>query len=327
MRVESIRWWQWTILGLVAGGLLGTARWAMLAQAQDWNIQGTETLTDLQIRVMLPLRHAPNGVKRVMTDVVVHPRKEGGYLLTCYVPKDYDRYMRAFRNKPGSEHDFVLPKSPSNEVAMIPAKFVADVPLVFRGVKDDPKRTILTYLDETLAKDRKTLEEKKKAAKGAKSAVEPEPLAYKFAWWETRNGVYALWGGGAFAAVGLVWPLVMTLLVGAGLGREPDPEYDLSRFKGSAKPVEVKKKTATEEDMARLAALEAEMEARLMKDAKPREAHPVAAAAPAPAIRKLESGSAAQEAKAGEAADPNKAFGIDREDFYPTEIHGKSKTD
>lgn len=58
-------------------------------------------------------------------------------------------------------------------------------------------------------------------------------LTWSRAWWAAGPGLLAVWAAGAVVIVGGIWPSVLNLLVGAGLGRSPpDPAYDLDRFKG-----------------------------------------------------------------------------------------------
>ena len=64
---------------------------------------------------------------------------------------------------------------------------------------------------------------------------------YRYVWWREPTWAYILWIGGAVVLIGGIWPTLLNLLVGAGLGRpprEPKDEYDLSRFgKGRPDPV------------------------------------------------------------------------------------------
>lgn len=149
-------------------------------------------------------------------------------------------------------------------------------------------------------------------------------IKLKTAWIEEPKWAYTAYGVGGFVVIGLIWPTVLNLLIGAGLGRAPkEPEYDLSRYKGDSKSAEKPKAVVTDEDMDKLKALEEELEESLREGAVARQ--PVAAVATAePQIKKLEGGpleSAKEESKPA----VNKAFGADQGDYYPTEVHGKPK--
>jgi prepilin-type processing-associated H-X9-DG protein/prepilin-type N-terminal cleavage/methylation domain-containing protein len=87
-------------------------------------------------------------------------------------------------------------------------------------------------------------------------------IKFSTAWWESTWGAIAVWGAGGALLIGGVWPFVLNLLVGAGLGRRPkEANYDLSGFKGEAS--EKVKGEVTDEDRQRLEALEADMAAAL----------------------------------------------------------------
>jgi len=86
-------------------------------------------------------------------------------------------------------------------------------------------------------------------------------ISFSNAWWEkpwVMTSIYALVGA---VLVGGVWPYLLRLLVGAGLGR-PEPEYDLSRFKGEPE-AEKKSSELSDEERKHLEELEAEMMAGL----------------------------------------------------------------
>jgi len=90
-------------------------------------------------------------------------------------------------------------------------------------------------------------------------------VAYKYAWYRETWAIYTLWLGASVLLIGGVWPSVVSLMVGAGLGisgEEKGPEYDLERFKSE----EAKKAAAagpTAADMQHLHELEDELEKKL----------------------------------------------------------------
>lgn len=63
-------------------------------------------------------------------------------------------------------------------------------------------------------------------------------VGYRFAWWKVPFYERLLWVGSSFLLIGVIWPIVLRFLQGAGLGGvhlEAD-DYDLSRFaKGRTK--------------------------------------------------------------------------------------------
>ena len=88
-------------------------------------------------------------------------------------------------------------------------------------------------------------------------------VKFKYAWYRETWAIYLLWMGASILLIGGVWPSVVSLMVGAGLGITPEekgPEYDLDRFKSEA---EKKAATPTAADMQHLHELEDELEKKL----------------------------------------------------------------
>jgi len=99
-----------------------------------------------------------------------------------------------------------------------------------------------------------------------KSAKQTNPeVSYKYAWYRETWAIFLLWTGASVLLIGGVWPSVVSLMVGAGLGfnkEDKGPDYDLDRFKGE----EAKKPGApqpTAADMQHLRDLESELEKKL----------------------------------------------------------------
>jgi hypothetical protein len=55
---------------------------------------------------------------------------------------------------------------------------------------------------------------------------------YKFAWWKMPQYCNLVWMGSTFAVVGVIWPMALSVMSGAGLGRpkKKGQAYDMSRF-------------------------------------------------------------------------------------------------
>jgi prepilin-type N-terminal cleavage/methylation domain-containing protein/prepilin-type processing-associated H-X9-DG protein len=106
------------------------------------------------------------------------------------------------------------------------------------------------------------------------------------AWWTSPLWGDLEWGGGTILILGIAWPSILLILQRVGYGPPPEPKYDLSRFK-PAEPEEKKPAAppGTEADRAKLADLEAILEARL---SAPTEILPAAETpakhSPAPAV-------------------------------------------
>lgn len=125
-----------------------------------------------------------------------------------------------------------------------------------------------------------------------KMKQENAEVSYKFAWYRKPAAIYALWTGASLLLIAGVWPSVVSLMVGAGLGfnkEEKGPDYDLDRFKGEAEKKDAKAQP-TASDMQHLRELEDELEKKLAAQRAGMpipEDEQVAASA---AVRKLDGG-------------------------------------
>jgi hypothetical protein len=110
---------------------------------------------------------------------------------------------------------------------------------------------------------------------------------HKFAWWKVPQNCNLLWIGSSFAIIGVFWPITLTLLTTAGLGRpQAKDDYDISRFGSTTRK---KKATApkpraemSEEEFKQLTALNETLAASVKEGLDPAAASPSAGAAAAP---------------------------------------------
>jgi hypothetical protein len=141
---------------------------------------------------------------------------------------------------------------------------------------------------------------------------------YRVAWWERPAVAWALYPAAGVVLIGGVWPTLLNLMVGAGLGRKRDeePGIDLSKYKSTATAPTPKGKAELSDDERRqLDAVAAAMEAELAAGATARAGGGGEAKQEA-AVRELEAAPLAAPVKDEE----GKAKAYDG-DFYPTEIH------
>jgi hypothetical protein len=155
------------------------------------------------------------------------------------------------------------------------------------------------------------------------------PVPYKFAWIETPKGAYPVYSLGGLVVIGLIWPTIVQLLVGAGFGRGPseDDEYNLARYKGSSTSAGKAKVAVSVAEADQLAQLEAELEAKLKSGAlaEPGDA-PVRTAPTAVPIPVLSAGPLEAPKEEAQKQAQRKGYGADQGDYYPTEVHGKKKS-
>jgi hypothetical protein len=153
-------------------------------------------------------------------------------------------------------------------------------------------------------------------------------IAYRYAWWRDTWAVYLLWTGASVLLIGVVWPSVVSLMVGAGLGfkgEEKGPDYDLDRFKSEPQaPKPTDRREPTQAEIDHLKQLETELEKRLeaerlgipMPSDEPIPGTPGAPSAP----RKLEAGPL--EAAATDTPEENHDY---KGEFYPVDRGAKKK--
>jgi hypothetical protein len=92
----------------------------------------------------------------------------------------------------------------------------------------------------------------------------PEPnaqLAWKDLTWKTPQLTIAMWGGGTFVVVGLIFPVIANLIAyGSPFAPKREKGIDLRKVKSTAKAPMPVSKEMSQEDRDQLAALEAQLE-------------------------------------------------------------------
>ena len=129
-----------------------------------------------------------------------------------------------------------------------PVAYMADTPYKagqWRG-EGEPHDTVLKYLE---------------SVKSANAST-----SFKYAWYRETWAIFLLWTGASLLLIGGVWPSIISLMVGAGLGFQKEdqgPEYDLNRFKAEADAKKAAGHEPTPAEIAHLQELEAELEKKL----------------------------------------------------------------
>jgi hypothetical protein len=187
-----------------------------------------------------------------------------------------------------------------------PVVYVADIPYkagLWRGQMDEEYPNVRAYLEKT-KKDN------------------PD-LGWHYAWWREKWAVYVLWTSASLLLIGGVWPSVVSLMVGAGLGFQSEdagPEYDLSRFKSEAEK-QAGAKGPTAADLQHLHDLEDELEKKLAAE---RAGMPMPDTQPGqqPAAAKKLDGGPLEAASTGKPAEEHEYTG----EFYPVDHGAKKKS-
>jgi hypothetical protein len=142
-------------------------------------------------------------------------------------------------------------------------------------------------------------------------------VTYTYAWWRDPRWGIGIWTAGSLLMIGMIWPTAINLLVFGSLFRPPEEKgIDLSKV--SSSPSQRMGPQVSEADLAAIEKMGAELEAKLTAEAAPPAPAPPAPTTPATVqpltATRLEATAAAQDREA-------KAFGQDKDDFYPTERH------
>ncbi len=162
---------------------------------------------------------------------------------------------------------------------------------------------------------------------------------YRYAWWAEPKWVYITWTAMSMLLVGGVWPLALSLLIGAGFGRRSDEKkpslwqqwkayrQDAARrartsaaYPAAPKKPQTGSASLSSEEMDRLSAMEAELHDFLATGSSTADGADDTVNA-APAIRPLTAGPI-EPPKADDQKKEDKSYGGT---FYPTVAHGRQK--
>jgi hypothetical protein len=145
----------------------------------------------------------------------------------------------------------------------------------------DPTYTVRDYLNGL------------QAERGANGLPAHPNIHYRYAWWMEPKTILWLSVGGCVLGIGIIWPTLLNVLVGAGLG-PPPREKGVSLRNLKATPVAVPMaKVPTEADLNSLEELEESLLKSLETDGEEQVAGTATAAGPAP-IRVLNAKPAAE---------------------------------
>lgn len=307
MRVEGIRRWQWCVLGAILGLLVAAV--SMWSGPRENQYTQTAYPTEFEEWV-LNGRFSRGGIIREIKDVKIHPPVE----------EFLNEYTRE-RELADFATFTLMVENPRNKNEVTP---------VYRRLLMLQRYAGHSRMGETWKMTtREYLEKFKEYALKQDKKRYPRMVMYSLgeAWMENPKYAYPAFAAIGMVVVGIIWPTIMNLLVGAGFGRAPeDPGVDLSKYKSKATaPSGPTKPQVTQDDMDKLQELESQLEASLMEGALEGAAGGTAPAAAAPApIKKLTAGPAEPPPpEKDKPAGKPKAFGADQEDYYPTEVHGK----
>jgi hypothetical protein len=202
MQIEDFKRWHWAVVGLIFG-LAFAFMW------QDHDVVGDKTYQLAEIKQNAFERSAMSKSREsgqsILQNIKVEPPVKD------YMGKSVQIVIgKRLRYSPKDQKEY-----------LVPFYFYAAVPYIehFAVPKAPPLKaeaTVLDYLNN---------------AKTVNSL-----LTYRFAWEYQSQYFTAMWAMGGVVVIGGIWPSVLQILIGGGLGRRPKSEAEkanedyLSRF-------------------------------------------------------------------------------------------------
>jgi hypothetical protein len=352
MQIEDIKRWQWVLVGLLIGGILAGSRLFYGYTIDTANRRNSGIPFETMIVQPAPLnvahmtradfreRQAP-----YFGRLIVHPPQASE---SSKVDDPLDCWIEGYVIQPAFKSaSATQPTTPPGEqfVLRTPVPYIPQKNYV---VDKAPGLAVNPHFDQTQATQywdhvQQTVDSQIKAGKPfskAALATMPTVMTYiqqlndkypslkvpvRYQWTEVPWVVATMWIVGSVLVVGVFWPELLGLLLGAGLGRlsreeHADKEmekYMRSRPAPAPVPVPTYDPALLEEDVeARIAALEGDAAAK----AAAYEAS-ITAPPPVPTL----SGRSEPEPKPEEKPQPVKTFGTAGGAYYPTEVHIEKK--
>jgi hypothetical protein len=308
MRIENLKRWHWCIIGAGVGAAAAAISLFIGPQEEP----KTDTVAPHVFEAQILDRKDPTTRLRVggIRDVVIHPPNEMPLPGELKGVTEYVTYHVLLRRP---QTPTICDPAPRRMLMQLQTPKQKSIVGNLDGLG---VREYLDKLNEAIAK----LDKDKHP--------DVQSFTYKFAWIETPKGAYSAYSLGGFVVIGLIWPTIVQLLVGAGFGRGPseDDEYNLARYKGSSTTSGKAKVAVSVAQADQLAQLEAELEARLKSGALAEPGDTPARAAPAAAPIPVLSAGPLEAPKESQKQAQRKGYGADQGDYYPTEVHGKKKS-
>jgi hypothetical protein len=361
MRVERIHRWQWVLIALVIGFLIGYVR--NLFNSEDVSGYGNSMNGQPQFEAaILSHERLPNGEARPLfyklvvcniKDPTAAPRgpEETKNALTpeqkkkldaIRKPSDQMAYLREIaQDEADKRRTYAVagvyyngrpsqnPKNGQWEKVWHDYFFITPNP--YKPSKQFAVAGTVPPLKPTLTDNLQALAEKvhlknpdppDSVLAYLKALKAQGKIDYTYEWWKAPRMSMALWMAGCLVIIGGLWPTIVNLLVYGTLSRPYEEKVDLSKVRGTTAA-----KAAhgpTQADLDQLKALEEELEAKLAASGESRPMSPSDQPAPAP-IKALTSKEL--EVAAAAKAEEDRAFAAKADDFYPTEKRTKHKAE
>ena len=358
MRVERIHRWQWVLIAVVVGFLIGYVRNmftgeavsgygnSMNGQQQFENaILTRERLPDGEIRplfyklVVVNIKdptaqpRSPDEIRTMLTaeqkkklEAIKKTSDQFAYLRE--VAEDEASHRRTYAVAGVYYNGRPSPNPKTNQWAEVWHPYFYIAPYPYKPTRQYAVSGTVPQIQPTLTDKLQALAEKvhlkdadppDSALAYLKSLKAQGRIDFTYEWWRAPRVSMAAWIAGCLVVIGGLWPTLVNLLVYGTLSRPLEEKAQL----GKASTTTAKTpRGPTDADLAQLKALEEELEAKLAAGASSRPLSP--SDQPAPAAVKTLTAKELEVAAAAKAAEAH-AYAAKPDDFYPTEKRIKNK--
>src|SRR5256714_7825831 len=358
MRVERIHRWQWVIIAVVVGFLIGYVRNMFTGEAvsgygnskngqQQFEnaILTRERLPDGEIRplfyklVVVNIKdptaqpRSPDEIRTMLTaeqkkklEAIKKTSDQFAYLREVAEDEASHRRTYAIAGVYYNGHPSQNPKTKQSEAVWHPYFYIAPYP--YKPSRQFAVSGTVPQIQPTLTDKLQALAEKvhRKDADPPDSALAylkrlkaQGRIDFTYEWWRAPRVSMAAWIAGCLVVIGGLWPTLVNLLVYGTLSRPLEEKAQL----GKASTTTAKTpRGPTDADLAQLKALEEELEAKLAAGAASRPLGP--SAQPPPAAVKRTTAEEPARTRGGQSARAH-AHAAKPDDFYPTEKRIKNK--
>jgi hypothetical protein len=293
MDITDIKRWQWAVLGIIAGLALGYVWSSGEPVGAGRKVSQLDFERDLT-------RKDPKSGEPVLQKIVVHPQTTD-YHGKKVQPVTFLRQMRGAKD---------------GKVYKVWAQLIAPVPY---KPQSGPRGTGATG---------KSADAFAVADYLKNVAQQNNAVRFRYGWESVRPVAMTAWTVGALVVVGGLWPTLLNVLVGAGLGgqREKKKKEDyFARFSHAPDPAKAARPAVSDAERDRLAAMNARIEEQLkaagvLTDPSDREDPEGKILAP---VRKLEGGELQPVAPMRKPEDDDEIEV--KGEYYPVLIHHHKK--
>jgi hypothetical protein len=314
--------WQWVLIALVAGFVIGSVR--NMYGDEDLNNLGRSinTQSNFEYALLRPVAFPGGQQLPQFKDIAVvrvkdpaNPSKLTYVVKVKYFPRGAPGGLS--QSKDGKWHANYFPYFYIAKTPYVPEFPIKEPPATTRTLSNrlaalaerlrlkepDPPNTVLDYLRRA------------ESARGVK---------FVYQWWKQPRATIGMWVAICIVLIGGVWPTIASLIAFGTFFPPPEEKgVDLRKVR-STPTAEKKRAGVTDQDMERLLAMEADLEAKLKASGVATGAAGQPDKPPPTPVREL-TAAPLDAAKLAQQAKEDKEFGAKPDDYYPTERHGRPK--